>query len=311
MNAIEVKNITKIYRKGVRGVKVPAVTDLSFSVNKGTITGFVGPNGAGKTTTIKMITGLAFPTAGNIHINGKDASEVKSRAGVAYLSEQPYFYTHLTVTEMLRFTAHLIELPPSSISGEIGRVLQLVEMAHKKDAKIKELSKGMQQRINMASTLLGSPTTLILDEPMSGMDPPGRRLFRKLIAQLHEEGSTLFFSTHVLEDIETLCDDVVVLQEGKLVYSGEVAALIEQGFIGIEMNTGKLEEPVRKELEEMGCTLTDRGAGNDWVVMVPKNRDPSRVQQYLYRHDCFPQSISRRSMTLETLLYQQKPGSPA
>lgn len=309
MNTIEVRQITKIYRKGFRGIKVPAVVDLSFNVGNGKITGFVGPNGAGKTTTIKMITGLVFPTSGTVLLNGKSVADVKARRGVAYLTEQPYFYAHLTVSEMLDFSARLIQLPSSSVSGEIDRVLELVEMNHKRTAKIRELSKGMQQRINMASALLGSPHTLILDEPMSGMDPPGRRLFRKLMTRLNREGCTLFFSTHVLDDVETLCDDVVVLQQGKLVYSGMVASLLEQGFTGTEIVIGTIGETLQSELKNAGCTFAPATAENGSIVTIPKNGSLSDVQKLLCENGCYPKSIQQRSMTLEELLYQRKPGS--
>lgn len=235
MNVIELRNVSKFYRKDFWTPRLSAVTNLSISVKKGVVTGFVGPNGAGKTTTIKMIMGLIRPSEGKVSICGKDAFLPKSRKGVAYLCEQPYFYAHLTVSETLKFTADLLGLPSKSITDEIKSVLSVVELSEKNDVKVKELSKGMQQRLTMACALVGDPQILILDEPMSGMDPPGRRLFRKLFRDLVNKGKTIFFSTHVLDDIESVCDEVIVLSKGKLVFSGEVKTLLEKGFLGTDM----------------------------------------------------------------------------
>jgi len=306
MNAIHVDNVTKIYRKGFRGVKVPAVTNLSFTVRRDAITGFVGPNGAGKTTTIKMIVGLAYPASGRVMLYGRDAALPSSRCGVAYLSEQPCFYAHLTVGEMLRFTAGLIGLAQPAISGEVERALGTVELGHCKKLKIKELSKGMQQRLSMAQALLGSPHTLILDEPMSGMDPPGRRLFRTLMDRLRHEGKTLFFSTHVLDDVESICDDVVVLQRGELTYSGRIKSLLDRGFLGTDIRTGEFDEKCRETLSNAGCRMQHHSETNEWTLFVPRDIELESVIRLLYEYSIVPVSIVGRSMTLEELLYKQR-----
>jgi ABC-2 type transport system ATP-binding protein len=312
MYAIEVDNVTKIYRKGFRAIRVPAVTGLSFAVRKETITGFVGPNGAGKTTTIKMLAGLVRPTSGNVRILGRDAREPQARRGVSFLSEQPYFYAHLTVSEMLRFTAQLNGVSAALTAQEIARVLEAVELTHKAHVKIREMSKGMQQRLNMAQVLLGRPHTLILDEPMSGMDPPGRRLFRKLLANLRrEQGTTLFFSTHVLDDIETLCDDVVVLSGGKLSFAGPVKTLLDEGLLGSEMVCGELDAASRKAVADAGGRMQQAREGGEWSVFVPREIDPGAIQRILYEHNVFPLSVQPCSLTLEELLYRHSTEEPA
>ena len=311
MHTIEVNKVTKIYRKGFRAVRIPAVVDLSFSVRKGVITGFVGPNGAGKTTTIKMIAGLVHPTKGTIRLNGRDTSSPSARRGVAFLSEQPYFYAHLTVDEMLRFAADLLGVPSAQRDGETARVLETVELTHKRRMKIKDLSKGMQQRLNMAQALLGEPHTFILDEPMSGMDPPGRRLFREIMAGLRAEAKTLFFSTHVLDDVETVCDDVVVLDRGTLTYAGPVRTLLDDGFLGTEIAAAGLEQGARDALVSRGYSPQYNGDTGKWVLLIPKTDDPAAVLRLLHEHNVFPSSIVRRTMTLEALLYQRKPGGDA
>ncbi len=305
MYSIEVDNIAKIYRKGLRATKVPAVIDLSFTVRKGSITGFVGPNGAGKTTAIKMMLGLVRPTKGVVRINGRDASSPSARDGVSFLPEQPYFYSHLTVEEMLRFTADLIEIPPGDINGEIHRVLETVELMHKKKMKIKELSKGMQQRLSMAQALLGNSHTFILDEPMSGMDPPGRRLFREILAGLRKEEKTVFFSTHVLDDVEAVCDDVVVLAHGRLTYSGKVAELLDEGFLGTEIVFKG--QPAADECLKDKDLKFDKEKGK-WTLFVPKNEDVESILRRIQQNGLFPVSIVKRNMTLEELLYRRKTG---
>ncbi len=302
MNAIELKNVSKFYRKDFWAPRVSAVTDLTISVKKGVITGFVGPNGAGKTTTIKMIMGLIKPSAGKVSICAKDAFLPESRKGVAYLCEQPYLYAHLTVFETLKFAADLLGLPSKPITDEIKKSLSIVELSEKRHLKVKELSKGMQQRLTMASALLGDPQILVLDEPMSGMDPPGRRLFRELFRKLGSKGKTVFFSTHVLEDIESVCDDVIVLSRGKLVFSGEVKTLLSRGFLGTEMVVSELKKPDIPILKQYGCVIGDSD-GDQQQLFLPAGCDLLKVQNFLYEKQTLLHSVSRQAKSMEELLY--------
>ena len=305
MNAIDIHHVSKIYRKGFRAIKVPAAVDLTFSVKKNRVTGFVGPNGAGKTTTIKMIMGLVYPTSGFIKLNGLQSRFPAARRGVAYLSEQPYFYGHLTVYEALKFAANLLYIPSSSIGTQIERVLSVVELSEKVKVKVKELSKGMQQRLNMAQALLGDPHLLILDEPMSGMDPPGRRLFRNLFRDLAKEGKTIFFSSHVLDDIEAVCDEVVVLSKGKLTYAGAISELLDRGFSGTDITVRGLAVEIISQLESCGCDVS--GKDNDvYQVFVPREGNIGLIQNSLFSGKVEIQSIVKRSMPLEDLLYNKK-----
>ncbi|MCX7725319.1 MAG: ABC transporter ATP-binding protein [Chitinispirillaceae bacterium] len=311
MDAIEIRNVTKIYKKGIKATKVIAVENLSFSVKKGLVTGFVGPNGAGKTTTIKMIMGLVFPTKGEIYLHGKNSIFPKAREKVAFLSEQPYFYPHLSVREMLEFTAKLLKISDKKIPEEIERVLKTVELSHKIEAKIRELSKGMQQRLNMALALLGDPETFILDEPMSGMDPPGRRLFREIMKELKLKGKTLFFSTHVLDDIESVCDEVVVLKDGKLNFCGKVTSLLEEGFIGTEIVIDCFDSELINSLSSAGLNInTDRKESEGIIkIFVPRTANVETLKSILREKKIFPLSITRCSKTLEELLYGKREDS--
>lgn len=308
MNAIEIKNVTKTYRKDFWGKKISAVTDISFSVKEKIITGFVGPNGAGKTTTIKSVMGLVKPTSGSITIFGIDVSHCSARKKVAYLSEQPYFYGHLTVNESLEFASNLIGIPKDKKQNEIRRVLDIVELSHKSKSKVKEMSKGMQQRLNMAQALLGSPNLMILDEPMSGMDPPGRRLFRLLFKNLASEGTTIFFSTHVLEDIESVCDEVVVVSKGKVTYTGAVKDLLVKGIKGTEVHIITSDQEVRNYLVDHQCHV-ESDTGDELDFIVPKDLSLVEIQKYLSTKGIFPSKIVNRSESLENLLYGDHVGS--
>ena len=302
MSIIFFQSISKTYRKGFKATPVKAVQDLTCNISSGCITGFVGPNGAGKTTTMKMIMGLVKPSCGSISIRSTDASLPKAREKVAYVSEQPYFYRHLSVSESLRFTADLLGIPGADIKGEIKRVLETVELGGKENLRIREMSKGMQQRLNMANGLLGNPELLILDEPMSGLDPPARRLFRNLFKTLGKEGKTIFFSTHVLEDIEIVCDEVIVLDKGQLRYSGKVSTLLEQGYMGTELLVQDLPDQLVSQFEEKGWYVTGFENGSS-QIFVPSVDKSFECQKTLNQHQIFCESVVKRTKPLETLLY--------
>ena len=299
------ENVTKVYRRGFRAVRVNAVTDVSFALAENRVAGFVGPNGAGKTTTVKMAMGLVRPSAGRITLMGKDALLPSARRGVAYVSEQPYFYKHLTVGETVDFSARLAGVKRSSVEAERKRVLNAVELTGREKYKVRNLSKGLQQRLNMACGLLGDPKLLIFDEPMSGLDPPSRRLFRTLFKTLSAEGRTIFFSTHVLEDIETVCQDVVVLDGGKLRLTGSVASLLDKGTLGTELTVPPLPDNLAEELRNDGVEIAKQPDG-ETTIFVPVKMNAETYQRKLYENGIFCQSIQKRSMPLETLLYGNK-----
>jgi ABC-2 type transport system ATP-binding protein len=302
MTLIEFHNVSKQYRRHFWTPSLAVVSDLSFSVKEGTVVGFIGPNGAGKTTSLKMLMGLVRPTKGRLVLNGRDAGQPQSRKGIAFLSEQPYFYDHLTVLESITFAYQLCGLPPAGAQSEIARALETVKLTDVNARKVKELSKGMQQRLNMACALLGNPFLYILDEPMSGLDPLGRTLFRTIFRDLAQQGKTIFFSTHILDDIELLCDSIVVLAKGKLTYDGPITPLLDQGFLGTDITVHTLREEDRRSLAGMGYAVSEPFPGIS-RIFVPKDRMPREVQQWLFEHGIFCESIERRNESLETLLY--------
>ncbi len=307
MSLLELKKVSKLYRNHFWDKQVPAVTDLSFSVREKSVTGFIGPNGAGKTTCIKMLLGLTRPTNGSAFIRGVPSDKPEARRKVAFVSEQPYFYRHLTVRESLTFVYTLNKFPAEKLTAEIDRVLHTVQLADKSDIKIHTMSKGMQQRLNMAHALLGGPDIYIFDEPMSGLDPLGRRLFRGLFHNLAKNEKCVFFSTHILEDIESLCDQVIVLDKGKKVYAGGVNELLSRNTAGTEVRVAGLTDGHMAGLGTQGYEITDLDEGHH-VVFVPADKSVESCQKYLYANNIFPSAIHPRAASLESILYANNGG---
>lgn len=227
--AIAVEGLSKTFRPPFRLKKVRAVRSVSFTVNPGEVFGFLGPNGAGKTTTIKVLTGLIRPTAGRATVLGGPPTSIEVKARVGFLPEQPYFYDYLKPTELLDIFGRLFGMDRGARRRRIHELLDLVGLAHAKDRTLRKFSKGMLQRVGLAQALLNDPELLILDEPMSGLDPIGRKEVADLVASLKASGKTIFFSSHILADIERLCDRVVILDRGELKAQGRLDDLLAGG----------------------------------------------------------------------------------
>jgi ABC-2 type transport system ATP-binding protein len=208
---------------------------LTLTVEEGAVFGFLGPNGAGKTTTLKLLLGLVFPTAGTARIFGKDIDDVDVKSQIGFLPEQPYFYDYLTAQELLEYYAQLSGVPAKERSGRVQKMLGRVGLSDAARVQLRKLSKGMLQRVGLAQAILHNPKLVFLDEPMSGLDPMGRREVRELIQELQHEGKTVFFSTHILSDAEALCDRVAVIHKGELRGVGAVADLTSQTHGKIEI----------------------------------------------------------------------------
>jgi len=201
--------------------------DVSLTVERGEVYGFLGPNGAGKTTSLKCLLGLLSPDAGSVEIFGRPGSDPKARRKLGYLPEQPYFYPHLTGRELVDYFGRLFDLPADVRRRRTDELIELVGMSAKASQPIKQYSKGMMQRIGMAQALINDPELVILDEPMSGLDPIGRREVKDIILGLKARGTTVFFSSHILADAEVLCDRVGLLFEGRIVRESGVDELLE------------------------------------------------------------------------------------
>src|SRR5919197_1148577 len=224
MPAIEINNLTKDYETGFwRKKKVRALDGLSLNVESGQIFGFLGANGAGKTTTLKLLMRLIYPTAGTARILGLDISDISMRARIGYLPENPYFYDYLTAREFLNYCGQLFGQNSTTRNRRAGDLLTRVNLEPKSwERQLRKFSKGMLQRVGLAQALVNEPEVVFLDEPMSGLDPVGRREVRDLIAAQRQRGATVFLCSHILADIEVLCDRAAVLQRGRLAHIGRL-----------------------------------------------------------------------------------------
>jgi len=239
-SAITTKNLSKSFTKGIKRQCVNALKDLSFEIEQGEVFGFIGSNGAGKSTTIKILMGLLKPSHGDAWFFGQPISDPTSRKRVGYLSENPRFYDYLTPKELMRLLGGMRGTAEEDIHRKTEKLLELVELQEVADRKIGGFSKGMTQRFGIAAALFDDPDLLILDEPMSGLDPLGRHLVATLIRDLQEQGKTIFFSTHIIPDIETLCDRVGILVNGTMKYVGSIGQALYPAM-------GKLELTFRAE----------------------------------------------------------------
>ena len=230
MPVVEIENLVKDYEVGfVRKRKVRALDALSLTVNQGEIFGFLGANGAGKTTTLKLLMRLIFPTSGSARILGHDIADISMHSRIGYLPESPYFYDYLTALEFLDFCGQIFGLSKAARKNKSRELLSAVRLEEKKwNTQLRKFSKGMLQRVGLAQALVNNPEVVFLDEPMSGLDPIGRREVRDLIAGLRQEGKTVFMCSHILSDIEVLCDRVAILKGGRLSQVGYLEELRQQ-----------------------------------------------------------------------------------
>jgi len=233
---VATQNLSKTYKAGFWKTKsLHALDNLNLEVRGNEIFGYLGPNGAGKSTTFKLLMSLIYPSSGRAEILGRSVYDLKARSKIGYLPENPYFYEHLSAEEFLRFYASFFEYSAAEIRSRVDRLLRLTDIFHARKLQLRKFSKGMLQRVGIAQALINDPQIVFLDEPMSGLDPMGRREVRNLILSLKKEGKTVFFSTHILNDVETLCDRVAILNRGKLVGLGCLSELISQEITHTEI----------------------------------------------------------------------------
>jgi ABC-2 type transport system ATP-binding protein len=237
-NIIEIENLTKDYEVGFwKKKKVRALDGLTLNVERGQIFGFLGGNGAGKTTTIKILMSLIFPTSGSAKILGSPISDAKMHSKIGYCPENPYFYDYLTARELMMYFGELFGMEKSETKRKTEELLTKVGLDEKDWTKqLRKFSKGMLQRVGLAQSLINSPEIVFMDEPMSGLDPMGRREIRELIANLRQQGTTIFMSTHILSDIEALCDKVAIMRNGKLSATGSLDELLANESQQFEIN---------------------------------------------------------------------------
>lgn len=258
---LEVKGLRKVFHIGFFRKRVEAVKNASFSVKRGEIFGLLGPNGAGKTTTIKSILRLIFPSAGEIRIFGRSADDREAAKRVGYMPENPYVYQYLKPLEFLDLCGRLTGIPKVERRDRSEAMVDRVGLRHAVDRPIGKFSKGMMQRIGLAQALLHDPELLILDEPMSGLDPIGRKEVRDVLLEQRARGKTLLFTSHILSDVELLCDRVVIMQRGEITSEGKVHDLLASAGRQVEIRLSGASPALKDSLASRGVVV-DNGEGH-------------------------------------------------
>ncbi len=292
--AIDVKNLTKTYRTPLARRKVEALRGVSFTVQRGHIFGFVGPNGAGKTTTIRTLMGLIRPTTGSATILGHAIPSRQARFKVGFLPEAPYFYDYLTVGELLDLAGRLFGLSASVRKQRTKDLIARVGLERAQTQSLKKFSKGMLQRAGLAQALMNDPELVVLDEPMSGLDPIGRKEVRDLILELRDQGKTVFFSTHILSDVEAITDRVAIIARGQLQAHGTPSELVRKTILGVDItvrlpadaDAGELTagaDRVRRLADELSLTLPADTDVDAWLSRA--HAAGAKIVQVTPRHE--------------------------
>lgn len=305
--AIEIIGLTKDYPVGFWRKRMRRSLDnLTLQVEQGEIFGFLGPNGAGKTTTLKLLMGLIFPTAGTARILGRSIDDIKMHREIGYLPEQPYFYDYLTARELLDYYARFSGYSAAERRERVARYLERVGLTAAGDVQLRKFSKGMLQRAGIAQAILHDPQVIFLDEPMSGLDPIGRREVRDIILELKRQGRTVFFCTHILSDAEMLCDRVAVLHLGKLQGVGAPGEIVSIEVHGMEI----LFEA--RDGRALPASLTERATpiGGRYRIEVPEAELYTALDQ-LRASEARILSVSPVRPTLEDYFFRLVNGPPA
>ena len=290
-------SLSKTYRSGLSMRRVEALVDVSLSVQRGEIFGFLGPNGAGKTSLIKILMGLCRPTSGTVEVFGRHARDARVKSRIGFLPESPYFYEYLTAEEFLRLTARLSGLSDRETGDRVRNLLRTVRMEKAAKSQMRGFSRGMLQRIGIAQALVNDPELVVLDEPMGGLDPVGRKEVRDIIAGLRERGKTVFFSTHILSDVEMICDRVGIVIAGELTKVGELSEILSGEVQSIDVTVSGLRGKVRKALEHVGQQSIR--SGDSLLVTVRGEREVDKVMAIARDGDGRIEAIVPRRKTLE------------
>lgn len=306
MTAIETEKLTKEHWVGFWRKRICVLSQLDLAVHQGEIFGYLGPNGAGKTTTLKLLMGLLRPTSGEARLLGQPPGDVATKQQVGFLPEQPYFYEYLTGRELLNFYGQLVGLDRSIRRERVNNLARDLRIESALDLQLRKYSKGMVQRIGLVQALLNDPKVILLDEPMSGLDPIGRREVRDLLLRLKEEGKTVFFSSHVIPDVEVVCDRVGILVSGRLVAQGSLSEMLESRIASIEVTVSRvppealedvnhllMTKPVKRG-ERVLLTVKDEGVLAELLARLVEGKVviheivPQResLEEYFLRHAC-------------------------
>jgi len=301
--AIEVRDLRKTYRTPFALKKVEALRGVTFTVETGHIFGFVGPNGAGKTTTIRTLMGLIKPSSGAASLLGHPIPSRAARAKVGFLPEAPYFYDYLTVPELLDLAGRLFGVPHAVRLKRADALIERVGLGRARNQSLKKFSKGMLQRAGLAQALMNDPELVVLDEPMSGLDPIGRKEVRDLILELRDQGKTVFFSTHILSDVEAITDRVAIIARGQLQAHGTPAELVAKTIQGVELMVRLAAEVDPGELVTGADKV--RRIGDELSLTLPATADVDAWLQRAHAAGAKIISVSPRHETLEDLFMRE------
>jgi len=303
--AIRTRELSKDYHIGFwRPRPYRALDRLSIEVAPGEVFGFLGPNGAGKTTTLKLLMQLVFPTSGDAEILGRPVGDVAVRRRIGYLPENPYFYDHLTAEELLDYYGRLFDMPSAERRTRVSATLDRVGIAAERRLALRKFSKGMLQRVGIAQALLNDPEVLFLDEPMSGLDPLGRRDVRALMLELRDQGRTIFFSSHILSDAEALCSQVAIVAKGRLATSGRLTELQEFAVQGWELVMAGVPEAALERVRPRARRVVTV-AGDRYVIDLPPDGHPEDVLRDLTAAGATLVSLTPVRETLEDVFVRR------
>ena len=304
MAAIETENLSKDFLVGFwRPRPYRALDALTLSVDEGEVFGFLGPNGAGKSTTLKLLMQLLYPTSGAARILGRPVGDLAVKQRIGFLPENPYFYDHLTAEELLRYFGRLFGLSGTDLTTRVTRVLDDVGLGAERRLRLRQYSKGMVQRVGLAQALLNEPEVVFLDEPMSGLDPLGRRHVRQLMLRLRDRGCTVFFSSHILSDAESLCSRVAILAQGRLVASGRLSDILAFELRGWELVVANLPDETRAALAPRVRSMTALSHGR-YTIELPPEQAPDALLDELRRGGAHIVSLNPLRETLEDYFVQ-------
>lgn len=303
--AIETENLSKDYLVGFwRPKPYRALDGLTLSIDAGDVFGFLGPNGAGKSTTLKLLLQLIYPTAGSARILGKPVGDVDVRRRIGFLAENPYYYDYLTAEEVLTYFARLFGIEGAEAKRRVDAILDEVGIGSERRLRLRSFSKGMLQRVGLAQALLNDPEVVFLDEPMSGLDPLGRRHVRDLILRLRTKGTTVFFSSHILSDAETLCSRVGIMAQGRLVASGRISEMVAFELKGWELVVSGVSDGLHAELAPRVRAIHAL-AHDRYTIQIGADRKPEQLMTELTARGAQVESLNPIRDTLEDYFVRQ------
>lgn len=296
---LKVEDLHKSFKLGFIPKTKKILNGISLSIEEGEIFGYLGPNGAGKTTTIKCILGLIHPDKGKIEIFGLPHFSLKAKEKTGYLPENPYFYEYLTAWEFLNFCSQLFLLEKKEKEERVKELLQLVGLEKALDLQLRKFSRGMLQRVGLAQALLNNPSLVVLDEPLGGLDPLGRKELRDIIIRLKEEGKTIFLSSHILQDIEMVCDRVAIIVGGKIISQGALEELVSEKIYLTEVIISGIEE---KEFKGLAESLSVKGGRT--LLKVLKEENLEKILELVHSQRGKIHSLTPRTETLEDIFVE-------